>query len=98
MKEKTNIQMLVWGIKHIAKNHGFHASTDYKEDGEVCIWGGCNVPTLADVHFLCEDLGIEKCNIESNECGIDVWISEEWLSEYGKKPYVKGEEFWKKNN
>ena len=48
-KMKTNLEMLCWGIQHIAENHGFHANVNYEEDGEVCIYGGCNVPTLSDV-------------------------------------------------
>lgn len=88
--------MLVWGIKHIAKNHGFHASTDYEEDGEVCIYGGCNTPTLCDVQMLCEDLGISKDNIESTDCGIDVFIPEDWWENESSKPYVKGFELWRR--
>ena len=96
-KKKTNIQMLVWGIKHIAENHGFKANTNYKEDGEVCIYGGCNVPTLGDVHQLCEDLGIDtyEC-VDSSDCGIDVYISEEWWENKANKPYEKGMELWRR--
>lgn len=95
-KEMTNIQMLVWGIKHIAKNHGLNAETDYKSEGEVCIWGGCNIPTLSDVRMLCEDLHIERENIVSGDYGIDVYVSEDWWKTYAKKPYEKGMELWKK--
>lgn len=42
MGKKTNLDMLLWGIKHIAENHGFKASTDYEEEGQVCI---CQPPT-----------------------------------------------------
>jgi hypothetical protein len=75
------IEVLLWGITHIAENHGFNAGTDYEEDGEVCIWGGSNLPTLADVQFLCEDLGIPTKNIENSEFGIDVFLNWEWLQE-----------------
>jgi hypothetical protein len=95
-KEMTNIQMLVWGIKHIAKNHGLNAETDYKSEGEVCIWGGCNIPTLSDVRMLCEDLHIERENIVSGDYGIDVYVSKDWWDKYAKKPYEKGMELWKK--
>jgi hypothetical protein len=93
----TNIEMLCWGIQHIAKNHGFDASTDYKEDGEVCIYGGCNVPTLGDVQQLCLDLGIDTSEcLESGDCGIDVFITDEWMKNIGRKPYKKGLELWKR--
>jgi hypothetical protein len=95
-KKMTNIEMLVWGISHIAENHGFNADTNYEEEGEVCIWGGCNVPTLADVQMLCEDLHIENECVESNECGIDVFIAEEWWDKYANEPYTKGMEFWRR--
>ena len=95
-KEKTNIEMLCWGIKHIAKNHGFEATTDYMNDNEVCIWGGCNVPTLCDVQMLCEDLGIDKDWIESSDFGIDVFIPEEWWENKAQLPYKKGFELWRR--
>ena len=95
-RRKTNVQMLCWGIKHIASNHGWQASTNYKEDGEVCIFGGCNVPTLSDVQFLCEDMGIDKHFIESSDCGIDVFIPAGWLEGFGKEPYQQGAELWKR--
>ena len=88
--------MLVWGIKHIAKNHGFNATTNYQEDGEVCIWGGSNVPTLCDVQMLCEDLGISKENIEETSCGIDVFIPADWFENKANLPYNKGFELWRR--
>lgn len=89
----TNIEMLCWGMEHIASNHGFNVNLDWEEDGEVCIWGGCNVPTLCDVEMLCIDVGIDKENIESCEYGIDVWLpSREWCD----KEYKGGLEMWRK--
>ncbi len=97
MKEKmTNIEMLVWGIKHIAENHGFKANTDYENEGGVCVWGGWNVPTFSDVRMLCEDLHIDRECVESSEFGVDVYISEEWWNKYANKPYKKGMEFWRR--
>ena len=95
-KVMTNIEMLVWGIKHIAENHKFNADVNYEEEGEVCIWGGCNIPTLCDVEMLCEDLHIDRECIESSEYGIDVFIYDSWYQEWGEKPYEKGYEFWKR--
>lgn len=97
MGGRTNFEMLIWGIQHIAENHGFHCNVeDYETDGEVCIWGGCNVPTLADVQFLCDDIGIPRDYIDSNECGIDVFIPKDWYDTKAREPYTKGDEFWRR--
>jgi len=91
------IDVLVWGIKHIAQNHNFNASTDYEDGGSVCIYGGCNVPTLQDAKFLCEDLKIESDCIESSEFGIDVWITQDWYDTVGQSEYKPtGLEMWKR--
>ena len=95
-KNYTNLEMLVIGIEEIAKNHGFKAYTDWEENGEVCIFGGCNVPTLSDVKMLCEELMINRSNIESSEFGIDIWIDQEWLDELAHKSYVSKGQLWKK--
>jgi hypothetical protein len=81
-KGKTNLQALLYGIIHIAENHGFSASTDWEEDGQVAIFGfnaGDNVPTLMDVKFLCEDVGISSSNINTTLFGIDIDIPTDWL-------------------
>lgn len=89
----TNIEILCWGMKHIAGNHGLKVNLNWKEEGEVCIYGGCNIPTQCDVEMLCADLGIDKENIESGECGIDVWIpSLKWCG----KEYRGGLEMWRR--
>jgi len=95
-EKKTNVEMLVWGIQHIANNHGFKSCTDYEEDGEVCIYGGSNAPTLCDVQMLCEDLGIDKSNIEETSCGIDVFIPADWLDNKANETYKKGFELWRR--
>lgn len=98
MENKTNFEMLLWGVQHIASNHGFKSCVeDWEEDGEVCIYGGCNVPTLCDVQMLCEDLGIGREFIESNVVGIDIFIPEDWLENESNKPF-NGMCFWKRNN
>ena len=84
-------------MQHIAQNHGFAAATDYEESGDLCIYGGCNVPTLSDVQMLCEDVGIPSDCIESSEYGIDVWLTCEWFEEQGEKEYIPtGMEMWKR--
>lgn len=93
---KTNLEMLLWGMEHIAKNHGFGCGLDYENEGEVCIYGGCNVPTLADVQMLCKDVGIDQEYIESCECGIDVFFTDTWYRDVANKPYKKGLEMWRR--
>lgn len=98
MKHKlTNLEMLVSGIEEIAKNHGFESNTDWETNGEVCIYGGCNTPTLADVQFLCECVHLNPSNIESSEFGIDVWIDEEFLVKEADYICDCNNMFWKKN-
>ena len=97
MEKKTNLDMLLWGIKHIAKNHGLKANTDYEEEGQICIYGGCNVPTLADVQMLCGDVGIsEKC-VYASSVGIDIEILPDWLEAKSNEEYV-GLGFWERRN
>jgi len=95
-KTATNIELLCWGIKHIAKNHGFNYDINYQETGEVCIWGGCNIPTLCDVQMLCCDTRIDPTMIESHDYGIDVWLSDEWMSEYADSVCEKPTMLWRK--
>lgn len=95
-RQVSNIDMLCWGIEHIATNHRLQFNCDYENEGQVCIWGSCNVPTLSDVIMLCEDVGIDRQCVFSSEYGIDVEISDEWYEKHALKPYKKGLEFWKR--
>lgn len=92
---ETNIETLCFGIKTIAENHGWRYDVDYQENGEVCIIGGTNVPTLCDVRMLCQDVGLNTTCIESHEYGIDVWLDELWLMEQAELPCVCCNNFWK---
>lgn len=96
----TKLEVLFAGIRHIAENHGFNAMTEcLADDGEVCIWGGCNVPTICDVELLAEDLGIERECLIISDCGIDVRITEEWMEKEAGKAYrVTGLELWKRSD
>ena len=92
--------VLAWGMKHIASNHGFNASVeDCEVDGTMCIYGGCNVPTLSDVQMMCEDLGVPRDCIESDDFGICVYIDWDWNQEGGllQQDYTPtGMELWKR--
>ena len=94
----TNLEMLIIGIEEIAKNHGFTSNTDWQKNGYVYIFGGCNVPTLADVKMLCEELMINHSDIDSYGFEIDVLISQEWLKEWAYKSYVPMGQFWHKKS
>ena len=92
------IDVLCWGVEHIAENHNFNASIEDVTDGNVCIFGGCNVPTLSDVRMLCSDLSIPNECIEISDFGIDIWLTQEWYEEHGKKDYEPtGLEMWKRH-
>ena len=91
------IDVLIWGVQHIAKNHGFDSSTDeWEEDGEVCVYGNnVTVPLLADMRFLCESLGINYQFLHETMWGIDIAIPYEWSGI--EEEYVSdGFEMWKK--
>lgn len=90
------IDVLKWGVEHIAQNHNFGYLTE--DDGEhtFTIYGGLNVPTLQDVRFLCEDLGISfKDDVYYNDFGIDIFFGE-WESEQGDEEYTPGMDMWKR--
>ena len=97
MANKTNFEMLLWGVQHIAEHHGFKYNTEDWEDGMVCIFCSCNVPTLCDVQMLCEDLGIPRNFIESSDYGIEVFIPQDWFDTKKDIPF-NGMCFWQRNN
>ena len=90
--------MLIIGIKEIAKNHGFESNTDWEENGEVCIFGGCNIPTLQDVKFLCEELMINPSNIDPYDYEIIISIDSEWLNEWAQKSYKPMGQVWRRKS
>lgn len=103
-KTMTNLEMLCWGVKHIANNHGFKSNASVKEaktEGEVCIYGGSNIPTYADIKMLCKDCGftaeqIADC-VEESEYGIDIYFPCDWWEELANKPYkTPFHEFWRR--
>lgn len=92
---RTNFETLIWGIQHIAENHGFRALTEnWEEDGEVAICGN-NIPTLMDVQMLCEDIGIDEEYIATNQYGIDVYIPSEWHETIANDVF-DGDCFWQR--
>lgn len=95
MSKKTNKEMLIYGINHIAENHGFIAVTeDWEETRQVAIMGN-NVPTLADIQSLCADLGISRENIYKTIFGIDIEIPYDWFKKKANKKF-NGLRYWER--
>ena len=93
---KTNLDILKEGLEEIARNHGLYADTKMRNGDNPCIYGGNSVPTLADVQFLCEDVGIERGCIDSSEYGIYIY-ADQWLWDgTAMKEYKGGAEFWRR--
>lgn len=90
------IDVLKWGIEHIAQNHNFNANVEDIYDGEVCIYGGCNVPTVADVKMMCVDLGITYDCISVSEYGIEIFLTDEWYNSASEEYVETGCEMWKR--
>ena len=61
--------LFVKAFTQIAKNHNATSVIDNSNDEFDCYisMDVCNVPTLADVRFLCNEYGIDYCNIESSD-------------------------------
>lgn len=91
------IDVLAWGVQHIASNHDANYSTDYEEYQSMSILG-TEVPTVADARMLCEDLGMERerCYVD-NSWGIIVIDLEGWVDTEGQQEYTPtGHEMWKR--
>lgn len=79
------IDVLVWGMKHIASNYKLGSDTEsYEEDGQMCVYVTNERPTVTpapinDVQMLCDDLGIDGGRIDVGQYGIDVSLDYSWL-------------------
>jgi hypothetical protein len=79
------IEVLAWGVQHIASNYQMGASTeDYQEDGQMCIFVTEAHPTVSpapinDIQMLCESVGIDRSQVEVGEYGIDVYLDYAWI-------------------
>lgn len=92
------IDVLIWGIKHIAGNHnmGGDVYTDY-ETGNTILYAGTNVPTTADVRMLAEDLGVsDYCSVKG--FAVEIVLPKHWVANIGQKMYrTTGHEMWKRS-
>ena len=78
------IEVLQWGLQHIAGNYKMGADTDYKEDGQVCIYVTEEHPDVSpapinDVQMLCDSVGIPRECIDVSPYGIDVCLYYAWV-------------------
>lgn len=90
------IEVLCWGIKHIAENHNFDHYTSFEgEDCDNCcgIFGD-NIPTVSDVEMMCDDLGISRDCVDVDSFGICITPSDDWEKDEEYEP--TGMEMWKK--
>ena len=92
----TNKEKLVRDLPLIAKNHGFNCNVEDFLNGEdnPCIFGGCNVPTLSDTQMLCQSVGIGSEQIESDWCGITIYIPQEWYENTMHQEWKPQYELW----
>jgi hypothetical protein len=95
-KKEKNIDVLIYGLHHIAENHNTTAITDdWKEEQQVSIMAN-NVPTMSDVRMLCEDLGIPRDYVCETIFGsIDIDLPSEWIKKTSKKSF-NGCRFWER--
>ena len=93
------IEVLKWGIKHIAENHKSEFNVlDVEETMGASIWDD-GVPTLADAQMMCDGLGIDRsCCYADHSWGIICIDLDEWLPEHGQEEYIPNPamEMWKR--
>ena len=78
------IDVLLWGVKHIASNYQMGADVNYEDDGQVCIYvtpehPDCSPAPINDMQMLCMDLGINLSLVDVSPYGVDVWIDYAWV-------------------
>ena len=100
------IDVLKWGLQHIAGNYQMGVSVDdLEETGEAFICVTEKHPDMSpapinDVQMLCQDLGIKRDDVETDSYGVTVYAawyicgSRSLLEEY----QPTGREMWKKFN
>jgi hypothetical protein len=98
-----NIEVLEWGLQHIAANYKMGASTeDLQSEAEGCIYVTEEHPDVSpapvnDVQMLCDDLGIDRAYMKTSEFGIEVTLDWQWPETIGQEEYTPtGHEMWKR--
>ena len=93
--KKTYKDVLIYGINHIAENHNIRPILEDIDYGQVAVLGN-NIPTLADIQSLCDDLEIPRYCIHTTMFGIDIDIPSEWFKKKAKKVFKNKMCFWEK--
>lgn len=92
------IEVLQWGLRHIAGNHnmgsGFY--TDY-DTGSTILCTGTNVPTTADMRMLADDMGVSDCCYVRG-CAVQIDLPKQWVETVGQEEFVPamGMMMWKR--
>ncbi len=93
------IEVLKWAMNHIGANHGSKALEINFEPDYYGITIGNNVPALADVQKMCDDLGISRESVQSKGHTIQVQLPKDWPDTIGQEQYIPtGNEMWKRAN
>lgn len=92
----TNKEKLIRDLVLIAKNHNLNANVeDFINDEDCpCIYGGCNVPTIADIQMLCASVGLSEDSIDTSDFGIEIIISENWYDNIMNQEWTPQYETW----
>ena len=93
------IEVLKWAMNHIGANHGSKALEINFEPDYYGVTIGNNVPALADVQKMCDDLGISRESVQSKGHTIQVQLPKDWPDTIGQEQYIPtGNEMWKRAN
>ena len=91
------IDVLRWGVKHIAGNHHFSGDCYTDQDGRTILYTGSNVPSTADMRMLAEDLGVrEFCHTRGH--AVRIVLGKGWVDTVGQEEFVPadGMMMWKR--
>jgi hypothetical protein len=95
--KRTNLEMLLWGVQHIAENHNFPSHIEnWEDEGSVWVLGN-NIPTYSDIQMLCEDVHIARECLYGDDFGIEITLTNEWLTTKGDKEF-NGCCFWQRKH
>lgn len=89
------IEVLRWGVKHIACNHHFSSGSYTDQDGRTILYTASNVPSAADMRMLAEDLGVDCI---TRGYAVQIIVGRNWLDTVGQEEFVPamGMMMWKR--
>lgn len=98
MATLTKHDVLLWGLKHIARNRNLNADQEELFSGVshyILNFNGISVPLLNDTKMLAEDLGLAD-QFDNSVFGVEIFVSNEWKNTIGQEPYTNPNPFWKR--